>query len=608
MAAYHRAGFGHPGEAEVRSWNRSWPPLLDALVRAGLQDLWIYLEFVTPSGDNRFDALLLGQRGEKDLVSLVVELKQWTEARPLSGGRVRLPWDGSVKPHPVVQVAGYTGFLTRWFASEELELDVRGLVYLHEADEGQAEVFRGLSHGPYGCPVLSGEQLSESTSEDELRALLLCSDVRAPGDEAVKTFEASPWRPDRELLTTVADTIERRPSFALIGDQQAAFLEIRARVAEASSSDRRSIVLVQGGPGSGKTVLAVRLLGSFFESGEHTALYRTQSGTLTGNLRKVTKSVHGAQQIFGAPWTGVPKEVDLVILDEAHRLERSRGGFASLVNGNYRNASVVVVFLDERQQVRPYEGLEAAEVQQVAERSGIDLITHELRGSFRCNGSRRFATWVDDLLYSDPEPWQGDDYDLGSVGDPSQMEQWLQECLQNHHSARISAGYCWSWSRPAPGLNLPGVNIEWFDPRTGEKRHFAKPWNLRKEQHGENGEPLAPASQFWATDPGGVHQIGCVYTAQGLEYQGAGVIFGPDLVRREGQWIADPRQSQDPVMRSLNSQEYLPLAKNIYRVLMTRGMSSCRLYSTDEETQAFLASLVPMASTWPQGGVPGSSQ
>ncbi|WP_017597332.1 DNA/RNA helicase domain-containing protein [Nocardiopsis lucentensis] len=590
---YLSMGFGEPGASEVESWRKSWPPLLDALARAGLHELRIYLEFGTPEGHSRFDALLIGERGPKDLVAVVVELKQWTEAETLTHDRVRLRLDGSTRTHPVAQVAGYTSFLRLWFGSDELDLDVRGLVFLHNADEEQAEVFRGLSRADYGCPVLSGTQVSEEASPEGLRALFRLDDARGATERLVKSFETSSWRPNRELLSMVADVIERNPSFVLMGDQQDALLEIRAKIDEARATGRRSIVLVQGRPGSGKTALAMRLLGSYTKEGRNSARYLTPSGTLNSNLREATKNVRGSQDLFGQP-RHVVSEADLVIIDEAHRFPRTGTPFDTYVGYHLRRVPVVVVFLDERQRIRPKEGLQKWEVHRLGEREQerIEVVSHELRGSFRCNGSRRFVTWVDSLLYGEPHPWQGMDYDVDVVDNPSEMERWMRECLEQERKARISAGYCWSWSSPAPGLDLPGVSIEWKDPHTGRTHHWARPWNLHDQRERPNGEVEFPKSQFWATHPGGVEQIGCVYTAQGLEYDDAGVILGPDLVRRNGQWVADPGESRDPHMRSVGREEYFDLARNIYRVLMTRGMGSCRLYSTDRETQEFLTSLV----------------
>ncbi|MFD3683880.1 DNA/RNA helicase domain-containing protein [Nocardiopsis sp. NPDC058631] len=588
---YRAAGFGEPEKSEVDSWRNSWPPLLRALVRAGLEDLWIYLEFGTPEGNSRFDALLLGSTDTGELAAVVVELKQWTQATVLSHDRVHVRQGGMVRTHPVAQVAGYTAFLRHWFSSSELSLDVRGLVFLHNADEKDVAPLRGLSPTGYGCPVLSRELVSGTSDGEALREIFRCSDVRAVSESQLRAFETSSWRPNRELLSLVADAIRRNPSFVLIGDQQDAFLQIKAKVDDALASGRQSVILVSGGPGSGKTALAMRLLGTYMGETEEGARYGTPSGTLRRNVR-LAAGVPGSSRLFDLP-RGVLKGATLVILDEAHRLRRSSGDFGTYVRKNLANVPVVVVFLDERQRIRPTEGLGAWEVHRLGEDSRIDVVSHELRGSFRCNGSRAFSAWVDALLYDQPYAWSAPDYDLGVVHNPSEMERWLEECLRQERRARISAGFCWSWETVEEGQRFPGVRIEWQDPHTGGVHLWRRPWNLHDEVFGEEGEVVAPHNQLWATQAGGEHQIGCVYTAQGLEYDDAGVIFGPDLVRRGDRWEARPEESRDGAMRGVDAKEYLDLARNTYRVLMTRGMGSCRLYSTDGETQRFLTSLIP---------------
>ncbi|MER6626438.1 DNA/RNA helicase domain-containing protein [Streptomyces sp. NPDC000931] len=136
--------------------------------------------------------------------------------------------------------------------------------------------------------------------------------------------------------------------------------------------------------------------------------------------------------------------------------------------------------------------------------------------------------------------------------------------------------------------------MEWRGEPHGAPQRWQRPWNLHTNNtvHTKGGL-IGPPRWLWATRPGGERQVGCVYTAQGLEYAHAGVIFGPDLVRRGDRWEAHPEHSHDRAMRGIGPDEYLELASNAYRVLMTRGMRSCRVYSTDAETQTFFSSLVP---------------
>ncbi|WP_285730391.1 DNA/RNA helicase domain-containing protein [Nocardiopsis sp. ATB16-24] len=599
VLAYGEAGFGEPEESEIRSWRNSWPPLLDALVSAGLEDLYIYLEFATLDTESRIDALLIGRRGSGELAATVVELKQWTEAVPVAKNLVRLPGDERLWTHPLAQTVGYMAFLDQWFESDAVDLETRGVVFLHNATRSQAARVQEsgvLPHG-YRVPVVSGEDTRASSGPAELRGLFQCGDLQGPDERDLASFTEARWRGSEPLLDSVAAAVNGAPSFKLVGDQQTALLDIRARVQEALDSGRRTVIVVQGGPGSGKTVLAMRLLGEYVNNPAVRARYGTPSGALTRNLREILE-VPGSNPLFQLPKNKV-RDSRLLIIDEVHRYHRGGGGLGTYVLKNLAEVPVVVLFLDERQRVRPREGVTEREIRGFAQNATppINVVTHNLNGNFRCNGSREFNSWVDDLLYEQPRPWTGTDYDLAVSLDPSEMEQWLEESLEQERTARISAGFCWGWEEVRLGEKLPGVSIEWEDGSHGETRKWERPWNLHKDQTiAADGEFVGPESWLWATGPGGERQIGCVYTAQGLEYHDAGVILGPDLVRRDDRWEAHPEESRDRGMRGVESREYLSLAKNIYRVLMTRGMRSCRLYSTDEETQEFLTSLVPSAS------------
>jgi DUF2075 family protein len=102
---------------------------------------------------------------------------------------------------------------------------------------------------------------------------------------------------------------------------------------------------------------------------------------------------------------------------------------------------------------------------------------------------------------------------------------------------------------------------------------------------------LAPHSQLWASHTGGHQQIGCIYTAQGLEYHHAGVIIGPDLTWQNDHWTAHPQHSRDKDLRHLTPDQYLPYALNTYRVLLTRGTHTTHIHATDPDTHHLLQTL-----------------
>jgi uncharacterized protein len=201
-------------------------------------------------------------------------------------------------------------------------------------------------------------------------------------------------------------------------------------------------------------------------------------------------------------------------------------------------------------------------------------------GRRRTAGSEVYVRWVKSLLGlrpGGPQPWTGNDaFELLLATSPQEMEARLRRRNEEGYVARITAGFCWPWSEPRPDGSL----VE--DVAIGSWR---RPWNL-KGAKALNGVPPAI---LWATDDAGFGQVGCIYTAQGFEYEYGGVIMGADLVWRDGRWVADPSASRDRDIR--NADNFDRLVRNVYKVLLTRGLRGCTIYSVDPQTQQMLAGL-----------------
>lgn len=376
-------------------------------------------------------------------------------------------------------------------------------------------------------------------------------------------------------------------------------------VRKAKQSDHKEVVVVTGGPGTGKSVIALSVLGELYRQGVP-ALHATGSQSFTKTMRKVAgtrkREVQELFKYFNSFMTAEKNTLDVLICDEAHRIRQtSANRFTSAAHRTGRAqldelidvARVPVFLLDEHQVVRPGEMGTVHEIQAAAARRGITCHVVPLDSQFRCGGSDAYLRWVVRLLGLEaggPVAWEPDDrMRLHIVESPEEMEAFLRGRMAEGYGARISAGYCWPWSpEPKPGAALP------MDVVIGE---WARPWNLR----GERAISGAPPSALWATDPAGFGQIGCVYTAQGFEYDWSGVIIGPDLVWRGERWITDRTKSKDPVFkRSTPDADVDRLIRNTYKVLLTRGMVGTLVYSTDPETQDRLRELIGVRQMAPR--------
>lgn len=591
----HMHGY-RPGASEVHSWERSIPALASALNDAGLGDVEVMLEYALPLNSKRADAVLAGVHpvsGEPSYV--VVELKQWSQASPHEDDPVLCQVDAYAQPvlNPIEQVRRYCEYLVNFNgALAEHPKRVSGVAYLHNATEFGVSGLREIELDDRG-QLFTAE--GRGAFLDYLRAKL--SD-KHPGARAADELLAGKTVPSKQLMALAAQEVREREQFVLLDEQQVAYRIVLNAVRRAKRSDHKEIVVVTGGPGTGKSVIALSVLGELYRQGVP-ALHATGSQSFTKTMRKVAgarkREVQDLFKYFNSFMTTEKNTLDVVICDEAHRMrETSANRYTSAAHRTGRPqidelidvARVPVFLLDEHQVVRPGEMGTVAEIKAAAERKGIDCHLVRLDSQFRCGGSDAYLRWVVRLLGLEPGgpvSWEPDDrMQLHVARSPQEMEAFLEGRRVNaHFSARMSAGYCWPWSpEPKPGDPLPA------DVVIGD---WARPWNLR----GERAISGAPPSALWATDPAGFGQIGCVYTAQGFEYDWSGVIIGPDLVWRGDRWITDRTKSKDPVFKkSTPDADVDRLIRNTYKVLLTRGMVGTVVYSTDPESQEKLRELV----------------
>jgi DUF2075 family protein len=305
--------------------------------------------------------------------------------------------------------------------------------------------------------------------------------------------------------------------------------------------------------------------------------------------------VKGMFKYFNQFMEAERNDLDVLICDEAHRIRETsvdRWTKADLRTGRPQldelmsAARVPVFLLDEHQVVRPGEMGSVQEITEHAVRQGYDVQHISLDEQFRCGGSASYLLWVQRLLGlvdGGPIRWEGDsNFEVRMVDSPEELTHALEVKRSAGYGARMTAGYCWPWSDPLKdGSLVPDVTIGMW----------SRPWNLKSDR----AIGGAPPSALWATDDAGFGQVGCVYTAQGFEYDWNGVIIGPDLVWRGDHWQSRRSENRDPDLRNskrVPDEDFDDLVRNVYKVLLTRGMVGTLIYSTDEETRRFLRSLV----------------
>jgi len=589
---------GHnPSPSELRSWRNSLKALANALRYGGFLDHGIFLEFQLPMSSRRIDALITGDDHDGRPGAVLVELKQWDHAEVsdvpdcvgvMYGGRMR------DQLHPSAQARQYGEYLNDTHtAFHDARIRLGACAFLHDfRHDDESDLYDSRYANLLGVyPLFAGDRL-----EDVVTFL----DDRLGGGHGLgilHTVREGRYRPHRKLLDHTAKMIRREPSYVLLDEQQVVFQSIVAAVDQAVSIDQDIVFIVRGGPGTGKSVLALNLVAELSAAGYATH-HATGSSAFTQTLRKLVGNRAAKQfNYFNTYLNADANELDVLVCDEAHRIRthswnrwtkrEAEDPDRPQIDELLSVARVAVFFIDDLQAVRHDEIGNSDWIERLAEERGAEVREFQLEIQFRCGGSDGFVRWLEstlDLRRTANALWGGDpNFEFEIVDSPEELDAMIRSRADDGLSARLVAGYCWRWSNPADDGHLVNdVEVE----------GWSRPWNARPDAG--RLAPGIPKSHSWASEPGGIDQIGCIYTAQGFEFDYVGVIFGNDLVYRPRQgWLGRREFSFDGgLKRGVDEQQFTALVKNTYRVLLSRGLRGCYVYFVDDKTRDFFESRI----------------
>ncbi|MBM7770758.1 hypothetical protein JOD54_000962 [Actinokineospora baliensis] len=603
LAAAYSERYGKPPTANERaSWEECIPTIIGPLLQAGLGDIEVLLELKHPLSSSRMDMVLVGSRPGKpeQLAAVVVVNKRWPEAEAVpDSNMVRLPTLRHVpdQVHPSNQVWSYCLALTS-YVSVLAEADVYGLVNLPSAPTADIKGILAMDD-ELDRDAVSRVRVFPQDDRAGLRGfltgVLATAEAARHADELIR----SPRRPTRHLMSAVAECVRERAVFPLLDEQRKVCDEVHRLVRASMSGNRKKVIIVKGSAGTGKSVIALELLGSLNRQGV-SAVHATGSdaftGTLRANLGTTKKRAALAFTYYFHHARSDPNDIDVLIADEAHRIratsnsrwtKRTMRSTAPQIEELINVARVPVFLLDDNQVICTGEVGSIEMISDAAARLGCEVEVFTLDHQFRCGGSDEYLRWVDRLFgitAGGPLPWRPlEDYTLYLAPDPAAMERYLRDRTTDEETGRITAGYCWKWSKElAPNGRLHD------DVTIGG---WARPWNARQAVGTDRSSPdYIPPSTLWATHRNGFGQVGCIYTAQGFEYDHSGVIIGPDLIAgSNGSFQVNPKANVDFKLRGAPDKGRL--IRNTYRVLATRGIQSTVLYSTDRATREMLHEL-----------------
>jgi hypothetical protein len=577
------------GASEIQSWKNSMGYMHHILVDDAIpNDAGVAIEFNIPQTSKRIDFILTGTDGAHRKTAVIIELKQWTKVKATDKDAVVQTFLGGCEreiPHPSYQAWSYAALLEDFNEAVRNEpIFLKPCAYLHNC----------ITDSTVNSPFYR-EHTSKAPAflkDDALRLKNFIKQHVKYGDsgDAMYLIRDGKISPSKSLADSLLSLLQGNKEFLMIDDQKLVY-ETALHLAQTSTKDKKNVLIVDGGPGTGKSVVAVNLLVELTAK-EQVVQYVTKNAAprdvyqskLTGAFTKSRIS-----NLFTGSGSYTETEAnsfDSLIVDEAHRLNEKSGMFQNLGENQIKeiiaSAKFSVFFIDENQRVTFKDIGEKAEIRKWAEACGANVQEMVLESQFRCNGSDGYLAWVDNVLdiRKTANPTLEDvDYEFSVCDSPNALRDLILERNKINNRSRMVAGYCWDWvSQKAPGLMDIEIPVG----------NFRAKWNLQTD------------GNLWILKPESVTEIGCIHTCQGLELDYIGVILGPDLIVRNGvlQTHADKRSKMDSSIKGYKKllkedaaeaqKRAAEIIKNTYRTLMTRGRKGCFVYSVDPETNRYL--------------------
>jgi uncharacterized protein len=579
--------------SEIRSWKESLMSVAKVLNDHHIpSDCGVAIEYGIPQTSKRIDFILSGANDDQVEQLVIIELKQWESARKTDRDGVvctRFAHGEKEASHPSYQAWSYASLLTSFNeAVYNADIGLKPCAYLHNYTDDGVITDSFYAHYIQLAPVFFKGEAEKEKLRDFIKRHVRHGDIRS----LLYRIENGRIRPSKGLVESLTGMLAGKQEFVLVDDQKVVY-ETALSLATIATERSKHVVIIQGGPGTGKSVVAINLLVTL--TGRRlVAKYVTKNAAPRDVFESVLAGTHRKSQISnlfsgsGAFTETHANVFDALVVDEAHRLNEKSGLFGNLGANQIQEligaAKCSIFFLDEDQRVTFKDIGEQSEITRLARNAGASVTTLELASQFRCNGSDGYLAWLDSTLGIRPtanETLDAEEFDFRVFTSPEALRREIVEKNRANNKARMVAGYCWDWNSKK-NADIRDVVI----PEHG----FAMTWNLTKD------------GGRWMVAPESVNEIGCIHTCQGLEVDYIGVIVGPDLVVERDVIVTRPlkRSKHD---KSLSGYKRLLKAnpteanrkadliiRNTYRTLMTRGMKGCYVYFTDKAAERLFRS------------------
>jgi len=580
---------------ERSSWNNSLRAM-EAIVRRSRinDDCGVMIEYKIPLSSKRIDFVIAGQDSDKRRNAVIIELKQWQSAE-MSDHKdvvVTIFKGGPAETtHPSYQAWSYKSLLQDYNqAVNNGKIGLSSCAYLHNMAMREPEPLLAEVYSEY----VSDTPLYFKHDTERLQTFLKQYVGLGSGMEILYEIRNGKICPSKKLVDHVCSLFKGNREFILIDNQKVAY---EKALSLARDTDEKTVLIVKGGPGTGKSVISVNLLGGLLGEGQNVVFVAPNAAFRHVMIEKLARehTKTRLKTLFkgSSGFVGIDENTfDTAIVDEAHRLKNAsayqyRGD--NQIEDILRASRTSIMFIDDSQRVRPEDIGSVQAIRETANSLGAKIYEIELEAQFRCSGADGYINWLDHTLQlrqtANHLGWGDCDFDFRIYDDPNKLYSDIRKRNQEGHHARMLAGYAWKWTSERngnPDGEVEDIVIEEYD--------FMMPWNSRRSR------------TTWAIDDSGLDQIGCIHTAQGLEFDYVGVIVGRDLrydaEEREFRidWDSYKDVSGKKGLRD-KPQELSLLVRNIYKVLLSRGMRGCYVYFCDEKLEKYFKGRLKDPST-----------
>lgn len=573
---------GHESQGEYRSWNNSLEVVSSVLKNCDVNpDLKVAVEYQIPLTSKRVDFLISGVDKNDKYTVLAIELKQWDKVEVTNlENCVKTYVNGKndVHPHPSQQILSYCQLISNLNETvQKTHINLVPCAFLHNYPSEKKDVLEDKRY-EY---VVSKAPVFYKDGRQELGDFIKQNILKPSDKDLFDVIEDGKLKPSKALQDAILDLVKGNDAFVMVDEQQVAYATITKLVKDNITKNGKYTIIVRGGPGTGKSVIAIQTMASLLSQG-YAASYMTKNAAPRDVFKiKLTEGHLDKKYIANLLKSPISlencKKNDIypcLLIDEAHRLTTRYGH--NQIDDIIRCSKINVFFIDEDQKVTTKDIGSVDTIKEIASRYDSKIIDDKsltLKSQFRCNGSDGYLQFLDNLLEIRETPMtslEGIDYDIRVFDSPTVMKKELEKINKINNKSRLVAGYCYEWvSNIAP--NTYDIKLE---------DGFKMQWNLR------NGQPFAISDTSF-------DQVGCIHTCQGLEFDYVGVIIGKDLRIEKGKLITDQTQiaesDQSSGIRTCKNKELASiLIKNTYKTLMSRGQKGCFVYCEDKDLREYI--------------------